>query len=85
MITEAHIEAMTKGSFGRVIKSAIGLSARRTPNRYLPESMTIPVAIDEARALVRYLRQRADVRGKHITPIRVVDSSGAVVAQWGKP
>lgn len=85
MITEAHVESLMRGEYTRVKRSAIGLAAEDKPRRAMPKRMTIPEATTEALAIFRYLIQRAAARNMPPAPVRVVDSSGAVVAQWGKP
>lgn len=85
MITEAHVESLWRGEYTRVERSAMGLDAEDKPRRAMPKRMTIPEATAEALAIFRYLLQRADARNMSPAPVRVVDSSGAVVQQWGKP
>lgn len=72
MITEARVEVH--------IEKISGWLPATKPNGALSEG-TIPHAVEQGREHYAYFL-------KHYTqasPVRVVDSSGAVVAQWGRP
>lgn len=70
MITEARVEMLEQGAW----IPAPGFSTIST---------TIPHAIEEGR-LLRAHELRSECFSYKPAPIRVVDSSGTVVAQWGK-
>lgn len=80
-ITEARVEIHVMGGWERLRFSHIEpFGAPLIP------LMSIPEAIIEGRAARRYgLEAEVFPDAPSASPIRVVDSAGAVVAQWGTP
>lgn len=71
MITEARVEAHVGKRGWLPVKGQSG---------------TVPFAVERGRSFrAGSLQDVEEGRRKASAPVRVVDSSGAVVAQWGKP
>jgi hypothetical protein len=87
LVTEARVESYVLGGWSRPHFSRIGERAEERP-RYpdMPEQMTIPEAIVEGRAHRRYeLEGEVFPDAPRACPVRVIDSAGVVVEQWGRP
>jgi hypothetical protein len=47
--------------------------------------MSVPYAVERARFLWRYAEKHGRNETGPPTPVRVIDSAGVVVEQWGRP
>jgi hypothetical protein len=89
LATEARVEVLS-GSMGTWLQrtwSAIGVEPGGVPSTtWLPPSLPIPEAVVEGVAMRRYELQLAVFPDEGpARPVRVIDSAGVVVAQWGHP
>lgn len=86
LVTDARVEFYVAGSWMQANGSCIGkVPGERFAWEPMPPSMSIPHAIDEGRAKRRYeLQAEVFPDSTPAAPIRVIDSAGNVVQQWGR-
>lgn len=84
-VTEARVEVYHEKRWKLCALTALGFDYGGQYTPPMPDGMSTPEAIVHGRAARRFEHQRGDFGGEPAGAVRVIDSSGAIVAQWGTP